>query len=243
MKRKKKEKAENSERWLVSYSDFMTLLMVFFVVLYSMSNVNQKKYQQLANSMGSVFSGAATALGIGEDSGTSSDDTGEPKPLVQTEDEKLKGVEKQVNDVLNELGLEDSVSTSIEERGLVISFNDSIFFDSAKADIKEDMKDKLISVSKVLNKIDNYIRVEGHTDNLPIKDNYFNSNWQLSSVRASNVVELLINYGETSPSRLSAVGYGEYRPISDNNTQEGRAKNRRVDILILNNKFDGTETN
>jgi len=242
MKRKKKEKAENSERWLVSYSDFMTLLMVFFVVLYSMSNVNQKKYQQLANSMGSVFSGGATALGIGEDSGASSDDTGELKPLVQTEDEKLQGVEKQVNDVLNELGLEDSVSTSIEERGLVISFNDSIFFDSAKADIKDNMKDKLISVSKVLNKIDNYIRVEGHTDNLPIKDNYFNSNWQLSSVRASNVVELLINYGKISPSRLSAVGYGEYRPISDNDTEEGRAKNRRVDILILNNKFDGTET-
>lgn len=242
MKKKKKAKAENSERWLVSYSDFMTLLMVFFVVLYSMSNVNQKKYQQLSNSMGSVFSGGATALGMGADSGTSSDNTGELKPLVQTEDVKLQGVEEQVNDVLNELGLGDSVSTSIEERGLVISFNDSIFFDSAKAEIKDEMKTKLISVSKILNKIDNYIRVEGHTDNLPIKDNYFNSNWQLSSVRASNVVELLINYGEISPSRLSAVGYGEYRPISDNNTEEGRSKNRRVDILILNNKFDGTET-
>lgn len=242
MKKKKKAKAENSERWLVSYSDFMTLLMVFFVVLYSMSNVNQKKYQQLSNSMGSVFSGGTTALGLGGDSGTSSDNIGEPKPLVQTEDEKLQGVEEQVNDVLTELGLEDSVSTSIEERGLVISFNDSIFFDSAKAEIKDEMKAKLISVSKVLNKIDNYIRVEGHTDNIPIKDNYFNSNWQLSSVRASNVVELLINYDEISPSRLSAVGYGEYRPVSDNNTIEGRAKNRRVDILILNNKFDGTET-
>lgn len=243
MKKKKKAKAENSERWLVSYSDFMTLLMVFFVVLYSMSNVNQKKYQQLSTSMGSVFSGGETALGLGGDSGTSSDNTGELKPLVQTEDEKLQGVEEQVNDVLTELGLEDSVFTSIEERGLVIRFNDSIFFDSAKAEIKDEMKVKLISVSKVLNKIDNYIRVEGHTDNIPIKDNYFNSNWQLSSVRASNVVELLINYDEISPSRLSAVGYGEYRPVSDNDTQEGRAKNRRVDILILNNKFDGTETN
>lgn len=242
MKKKKKEKAENSERWLVSYSDFMTLLMVFFVVLYSMSNVSQKKYQQLANSMGVVFSGGSTSLGMETDVGDSSNDTGELKPLVQTEDEKLQEVEDQINDVLNELGLRDSVSTSIEERGLVISFNESIFFDSAKADIKDEMKDKLISVSKVLNKIDNYIRVEGHTDNLPIKDNYFNSNWQLSSVRASNVVELLIKYGEISPNRLSAVGYGEYRPISDNNTQEGRAKNRRVDILILNNRFDGTET-
>ena len=145
--------------------------------------------------------------------------------------------------MIKNLGLEDSVSTTIEERGLVISFNDSIFFDSAKADIKENMKTKLVALSEILNKIDNYVRVEGHTDNIPIKNEFYNSNWQLSSIRASNVVEFLIEYGSVSPDRLSAVGYGEYRPISDNNTEEGRAKNRRVDILILNNKYDNIENN
>lgn len=107
----------------------------------------------------------------------------------------------------------------------------------------EDMKLKLVSLSTVLNKIDNYIRIEGHTDNVPIRNEYFSSNWQLSSTRASNVVEYLINNGGISPDRLSAVGYGEYRPVADNSTDQGRSKNRRVDILILNNKYDNIENN
>ncbi len=242
--KKRKEKAENSERWLLTYSDLITLLMVFFVVLYSSSNIDKKKYEQIASSMSSAFTGG-TGIGDGnivQESENSSDE-GELKPLVQTEEEKLQGIEGQVDDMIKNLGLEDSVSTTIEERGLVISFNDSIFFDSAKADIKENMKTKLVALSEILNKIDNYVRVEGHTDNIPIKNEFYNSNWQLSSIRASNVVEFLIEYGSVSPDRLSAVGYGEYRPISDNNTEEGRAKNRRVDILILNNKYDNIENN
>ncbi len=241
--KKRVEKPENHERWLLTYSDLITLLMIFFVVLYSASTVNETKYKQLATSMGAVFTGGSTVLGSEENSGSSSDNAGELKPLVQTEEEKLKGIENQINDIVKDLQLEGSVSTSIEERGLIISFTDSVFFDSGKADIKDELKPKLISVSKILNKIDNYVRVEGHTDNIPINNSDFHSNWQLSSVRASNVVEFLINYGEISPNRLSAVGYGEYRSIADNNTEEGRAKNRRVDVLILNNKFDGTEVN
>ncbi|MBS6501763.1 MAG: OmpA family protein [Clostridium sp.] len=241
--KKRVEKPENHERWLLTYSDLITLLMIFFVVLYSASSVNESKYKQLATSMGDVFTGGSSVLGSAENSGSSSDEPGELKPLVQTEEEKLRGIESQVNDIVKDLELEGSVTTSIEERGLIISFTDSVFFDSAKADIKEELKPKLISVSNILNKIDNYVRVEGHTDNLPISTSDYHSNWQLSSVRASNVVEFLISYGSISPSRLSAVGYSEYRPVADNATEEGRAKNRRVDILILNNKFDNIEMN
>lgn len=241
--KKRVEKPENHERWLLTYSDLITLLMIFFVVLYSASSVNESKYKQLATSMGDVFTGGSSVLGSAENSGSSSDEPGELKPLVQTEEEKLQGIESQVNDIVKDLELEGSVTTSIEERGLIISFTDSVFFDSAKADIKEELKPKLISVSNILNKIDNYVRVEGHTDNLPISTSDYHSNWQLSSVRASNVVEFLISYGSISPSRLSAVGYSEYRPVADNATEEGRAKNRRVDILILNNKFDNIEMN
>ena len=244
MKKRREEKPENNERWLLTYSDLITLLMVFFVVLYSASNINQKKYENLANSMSYAFTGGT---GISdEESGQSlaeSIDDGELAALVQSEEEKLQSLEEQVDSMIKELGLEDSVSTSIEDRGLVISFNDIIFFDSAKADIKENMKSKLVVLSAILNKIDNYVRVEGHTDNIPIKNENYNSNWQLSSTRASNVVEFLIGQGGISPDRLSAVGYGEYRPISDNNTDEGRAQNRRVDILILNNKYDNIEPN
>ncbi|VYU12543.1 OmpA family protein [Clostridium tertium] len=242
--KKRKEKPENSERWLLTYSDLITLLMVFFVVLYSASNINQKKYEKLASSMNSAFTGGTGIIDSGA-GGTNegSSDEGELKPLVQSEEEKLQGIEGQVDEMIKKMGLEGSVSTSIEERGLVISFNDSIFFESAKAEIMEDMKLKLVSLSTLLNKIDNYIRVEGHTDNVPIRNEYFSSNWQLSSTRASNVVEYLINNGGISPDRLSAVGYGEYRPIADNSTNQGRSKNRRVDILILNNKYDNIENN
>ncbi|MBS5938110.1 chemotaxis protein MotB [Clostridium sartagoforme] len=242
--KKRKEKPENSERWLLTYSDLITLLMVFFVVLYSASNINQKKYEKLASSMNSAFTGG-TGIGDSGEGGANegSSDEGELKPLVQSEEEKLQGIEGQVDEMIKEMGLEGSVSTSIEERGLVISFNDSIFFESAKAEIMEDMKLKLVSLSTVLNKIDNYIRIEGHTDNVPIRNEYFSSNWQLSSTRASNVVEYLINNGGISPDRLSAVGYGEYRPVADNSTNQGRSKNRRVDILILNNKYDNIENN
>lgn len=241
MKKKRQEK-ENSERWLLTYSDLITLLMVFFVVLYSASNVNQKKYEKLANSMSYAFTGGSGIIDGGQNADVSSSDN-ELSPLIQTEEEKLQSIEGQVDSMIDELGLKESVSTSIEERGLVISFNDRIFFDSAKADIKEEMNSKLVSLATILNKINNYVRVEGHTDNIPIKNEYFNSNWQLSSIRASNVVEFFIEQGNISPDRLSAVGYGEYRPIADNNTDDGRAKNRRVDILILNNKYDNIEMN
>lgn len=240
--KKRKEKAENSERWLLTYSDLITLLMVFFVVLYSASNVNQKKYEKLANSMSYAFTGGSGIIDNGQPVSETSGE-GELAPLVQNEEEKLLEIEEQVDNMVKELGLEGSVSTSIEDRGLIISFNDSIFFDSAKADIKADMKSKLEALANILNRIDNYVRVEGHTDNIPIKNEYFNSNWQLSSIRASNVVEFLVVKGNMSPNRLSAVGYGEYRPISENNTAKERAKNRRVDILILNNKYDHIEIN
>ena len=161
---------------------------------------------------------------------------------AQAETEKLADIKKKVDELVNNSELKGSVSTSIQERGLLISFNDSVFFNSGEANIKSDWQTKLVSISKVLNGIDNYIRVEGHTDNVAINTNYFHSNWQLSSVRASNVVEFLITQGNVRPERLSSVGYGEYRPIKTNDTEEGKSSNRRVDILILNNKFNNSET-
>jgi chemotaxis protein MotB len=137
--------------------------------------------------------------------------------------------------------LGNQVVVELDERGLAIRLKDSILFDSGKAEIKNELKDQIGKIGKIINKVDSYIRVEGHTDNIPISNQYFKSNWQLSAVRAANVAEVLISESGISPAKISAVGYGEYKPIADNKTPEGRAKNRRVEILIVNEKFNEVE--
>ena len=139
--------------------------------------------------------------------------------------------------------MKDSVNTQIDERGLVVSLNDTLFFDSGRAEIKPESQKKIIEIGKILNQLGNYMRVEGHTDNVPISNGEFSSNWKLSCARAANVTEFFISNCGIQPQKLSAVGYGEYRPIADNSTEEGRAKNRRVDIIIVNSKFNKIENN
>jgi chemotaxis protein MotB len=136
-----------------------------------------------------------------------------------------------------------NVSTSIDERGLVISMNDTLLFDTGKADIRPEFQQELTEMGKILNQLGNYIRIEGHTDNVPISNDEYSSNWKLSCDRASNVTEFLIMKSGIQPQKLSAIGYGEYRPIADNSSEAGKAKNRRVDIIILNSKFNAVEDN
>jgi len=245
MKRIKKEK-DNSERWMLSYLDFITLLMIFFLMMYAISNVDTKKSQALATSLKIGFnSGNGTNIIATSDN---SNETSVVEPIdvqaaaAKAEEEKLADVKKKIDDLVANSELKGSISTSIQDRGLVISFNDTVFFNRGEANIKTDWQSKLVAISKILNEIDNYIHVEGHTDNVAINTNYFHSNWQLSSIRAANVVEFLIAQGSVNPERLSSTGYGEYRPVKSNDTIEGKASNRRVDILILNNKFKASET-
>lgn len=242
MRRIKKEK-DDSERWMLSYLDFITLLMIFFLMMFAISNVDIKKSAALANSLKVGFnSGNGENIIAITDSSNEAPTVVDPIDSTSAEEEKLADVKKKIDELIDNSELKGSVSTSIQERGLIISFNDSVFFNSGEASFKPDWQGKLISISKVLNEIDNYIHVEGHTDNVAINTNYFHSNWQLSSVRAANVVEFLIDQGKVNPGRLSSTGYGQYRPIKSNDTEEGRSSNRRVDILILNNKFNDSET-
>ena len=250
--KKKPVKPDNNERWLLTYSDLITLLMVLFVILYASSNVDTGKYKQLATSFRDALnitpSGGEVGIIEGDVINSDfSDDVATDSPedesdsIVITEQQKLEQVKAEVDNLIAQSGLNSRVVTKIEEKGLVISFTDSIFFDSGTADVKEDYKRQLIEISRVLNKIDNYIRVEGHTDNVAIKTNLFNSNWQLSAVRAANVVEIFINQCGINSNKLSAIGYGEFRPIQTNDTEAGRAANRRVDIVILNSKSNQAE--
>ncbi|EQB89399.1 chemotaxis protein MotB [Clostridium punense] len=257
MKKFEEEHNGNHERWLITYSDLITLLLIFFIILYSFSKIDQQKYTALTNALGSVM-GTGTGKLIGEGGGgdgviplpvpgnnddSSSAEVNSGENTNSTEKDKLEELKGQVDKYLNENGLNSNVNTMIEDRGLIIRVDNTIIFDSGKADIKDIYKSKLIQVGKMLNSIENYIRIEGHTDNVPIKNSHFESNWQLSVIRATNVTEMLINEANINPKRLSAVGYGEYRPISDNTTTDGRSKNRRVDIVIMDTKFNKIEGN
>lgn len=241
MSRKKKApEKENNERWLLTYSDLITLLMIFFVVLFASSNVDKQKFKTLAESMNSAMGGGQHIIGD-TDSNSMTDSNSIQETVQQSETDKLAELKKQLDTYLQQNNMDSATSVDISERGLVVTLNNSLFFDPGKADIRLDSEDKLVQIGKILNQMDNYIRVEGHTDNVPISNAMFHSNWQLSSVRAANVVEVLINKAGMTPQKLSTIGYGEYRPIADNNTPEGRQRNRRVELVVMSSKYNNSE--
>lgn len=250
---KKKPKKENSERWLLTYSDLITLLMIFFVIMYSMSNVDSKKYDSLATSLNSSlnpsinlsFDGGMGGVGIGAGVGisdmggvgTNSDGTSSGGVSYEELITPTQEIFKELTDYLSSHNLSEQVTMHIEPQGLVLSLNEKVFFESGKAEIQPAYKSNLLEISEILKTFDNHISIEGHTDNVPIHNTYFKSNWELAAVRATNVVSLLITDGHIDPSKLSATSYGEYRPVASNDTPDGRAKNRRIDIILLSNIF------
>lgn len=248
---------DHSQDWLTTYSDLMTLLFTFFVLLFSFSVLDQQKFEQtvqsIQGSLGVLISGPSineayppndSTLDSEDADSNQTGETGEENPLeqeirdkeeylrYQLETERLEGLKEELAEYLAEQGIAASVALSVEERGLVIRFQDSVLFESGKADIITGSKTILAEVGRVLLTTENNVRIEGHTDNLPINTVKFPSNWELSTSRATNVLRYLIQEG-ISPERLSAVGYGEYHPLATNDTDEGRQKNRRVDIVIL----------
>lgn len=202
------EEHENTERWLISYSDFLTLLFTFFVALYALSVIDQNKAESFSESLKQVFKVIDDPIKLDK----------EKSPLIKE----------------LELVLKDFQGTSVKEeyRGTVITLPDALLFDSGRAELKPQSKEVLAKLAEKLKGIPNRISVEGHTDNVPIRSETIRSNWELSTLRALSVVHFLIETG-ISPDRLSATGYGEYRNIADNSTPEGRAKNRRVEIVLL----------
>ena len=267
---KKREQAhqeeEAGEAWLLPYSDLMTLLLAVFIVLFAVSKIDAQKAQQISQEfsssmMNKEYNGQGSGSGSGSGSGGSgpisnsspSDATPAGGPLnIDTESElesflgeyelkKLETLKKEIDTKLHDDGMDQSASTMIDMRGLVIRLNNAIFFDSGSAQIKKQSEETLMEVANLLNTVDNYIRIEGHTDNVPIKHSSYPSNWELSTARAVNVVKLFIDKESFSPNKLIAVGYGEYKPVADNSTDEGRAKNRRIDIIILSSKYNNLE--
>lgn len=234
-KHQEHEKEPNHERWLLTYADLITLLMIFFVVLYSLSQVEQKKFEQLSTSLRFVFGGGGSLIGQYPGNAIL------PSPLDT--DSGLSVALEDYEKYMAQAGMQESTQAAVEDRGLVITIQDKLTFQPASAQLTPRAKVQMMLLAKLLNQTNNYVRVEGYTDNTPISTGQFQSNWQLSAVRAANIAEFLVREGGVTPQRISAIGYGEYRPVASNSTEAGRAKNRRVEIILLNKKYDATERN
>jgi chemotaxis protein MotB len=243
MRRRKKEKHANHERWLVSYADFITLLFAFFVVLFASSHVDQHKVERFSHAVRTAFEDMGL-FQIGSQSVAVSEKGSYPQnsqqivePLRPTSaylDRNLSKVRDQLVLEVTEEGFEKKVRINTDRRGLVVSLAEAAFFNSGSADLRQDSLRLLDSVARVLQGVPNKIRIEGHTDNVPIHNERFPSNWELSTTRATNVVAYLLRHYDFQPKLLSPAGYSEYHPVATNDTAEGRALNRRVDLVVLN---------
>ena len=220
--RRKKHNEENHERWLVSYADFITLLFAFFVVMYSSSTVNQEKLQQFAHSFQYTLANPA-GLRAG---GSSPAAQGQPATPLAVMADQLEA------DLLPEID-SGQIEIRLEERGIVLSLRESGFFPAGGAALQAESRPVLARIAAALGRIPGDIRLEGHTDETPIRTARFPSNWHLSTARALAVLKMLSHDFGIPPGRLGAVGYADKRPLAPNDSPQNRAINRRVDIVIL----------
>lgn len=234
-KKKPDEPKKGAPEWMNTYGDMVTLLLTFFILLFSMSSVDAKKF----SGMVAALQGSLGVL----DGGTVMENSVMENVQLQSnlessisEDKDFEKLATDIKEYLNQNGMNNNISVMNENSGLVLRFKDNILFDSGKSEIRAEAYKTLNDMSAMLNKEefkDKMIRVEGHTDNDPIRTGRFPSNWELSTSRSSNVVRFMIEQSGLSPNRLSASGYGEYHPVAPNDSQINKSKNRRVDILIL----------
>lgn len=238
-KKKHNEEHENAERWLLTYADLITLLLAFFIMMYTFSKQDVQKYQEVSTHLKVIFAGGTGIAQKGSVSGTVPLN---PMSIIKAAsgDEIKKRIEQEIKTVANTNGLKDTISIFSDERGIVIRIMDKAFFDEGKAELKDSAKNTLDKIIPVIKQINNHIRVEGHTDNVPIKTNEFKSNWELSVRRGTEVVRHLIERGGVPPQRISAAGYAEYRPVVDNNTMTNRALNRRIEIIVAKNQAESS---
>jgi chemotaxis protein MotB len=231
------EEHENSERWLLTYADLITLLLAFFIMMYTFSKQDAQKYEEVSAHLKSIFSGGSgVAYRASAASGTAFLEVGSKGTQS---DEIKKQLEQQIKTLASNNGNNsDKISIFADERGIVIRIMDKAFFDEGKAELKGSARGALDKIVPVVNHINNHISIEGHTDNVPINTNEFKSNWELSVRRSTEVVRYLIEKGGLRPQRISASGYAEYRPLAENDTPGNRALNRRIEIIVAKSPFE-----
>ena len=250
-RKKAHEEHENHERWLVSYADFITLLFAFFVVMYSISSLNEGKYKVLSQTMIAAFTGQPTTpnpVQVGQpfNSMPSAIDLppipkqqkpevvppGRGGPAAKEVQKTLEGVARQIESLLAGAIRKGDVQVRMTPLGVVIDIHDTVLFASGQAELTPQAQDLLDQIAGVLQGVAYPIQVNGFTDDRPINTPLFRSNWALSSARAVSVVEMFIAQG-VPPEQLVAAGYGQYHPVASNDTARGRAANRRVSVVIV----------
>ena len=216
----------DKDRYIITYADLITLLLGLFIILYAISNVDIAKYQKMMGILGNVF---------GKDVESSNVIEFDNKKFDIRDKITLNSLTSNLQRLISENNFSNSINLEENERGITIHILDDILFSTGKAELRSDSKLILQKIASIIKALPNDIRIEGHTDNIPIKNLVFPSNWHLSVARALNTAYYLIETENLLPEKVSIVGYSEYKPITGNDTQEGRANNRRVDIVILKN--------
>lgn len=226
--------------WMTTYSDLMSLLLTFFILLYSMSNVDVEKFKNITNSLQAILMGldAPTIIEGGSDS--------EPIPIDQSLDMnnyidafitgEIREMYDKVSQYISEEDLDAQVAVSMNQQGVFVDIKVAILFEPGSAELKGSGYQVLNQLEGLINDFDNDIVIEGHTDNVPTNSEIHPTNWELSTARAVSVVRFLSEVEKVDPRRLAAIGYGEYRPIAPNDTTYNKAANRRVNILIVFDK-------
>lgn len=238
MARKKKGHAHEehaSEAWLIPYADILTLLLALFIVLFAGSQADQAKMAAMADAFNAAFNTGGPSFF--DNKGPSASQTStlpidDANQAYIRENQQLTEVQQKMEEYIEKSGLTDELSTVLTEEGLAIRIKENVLFPSGSATLLDDSKKLAKPISELLGKINQRIIISGHTDNVPISNNAFPSNWDLSAQRSLNFMKFLLAQSSLEPARFSTVGYGEYQPVAKNDSDAGRAQNRRVEILI-----------
>jgi len=226
MRRKRKhEEPENTDRWVVSYADFITLLFAFFTTMYAISHVDLGKLQRFSGSMKSAFNAE----------GRESVDTTVIEGIRPVNYADV-GLEQAIEAEFKKFAILDAIAVERDQRGVIVSIGDDVLFDSGSAVLKQSARPILAMIATLIRQSQRAIVVEGHTDNMPLNSPRYASNIELSTARAASTYTYLTSAEAIRPEQMSTAGYGEYRPLASNATPEGRARNRRVDILFVSKK-------
>lgn len=234
------EEHENDERWLLTYADMITLLMVFFVVMFSMANTDLKKFAQVAESMSEAFhvisigSKPGAAI-VGQSRGSSSSSQLSVNFLesLSPRQRDFVAVTSDLTAFAAQANLTGDISVNMNLEGVIISLSNGLIFESGSADLKPESLETLHKIAEILGTINNPVRIEGHTDDTPTNDPHYPTNWELSVARAVTIVRYLVDQEGIAPGRLTAAGQAEFDPVAPNDNRTNRTLNRRADIIII----------
>ena len=215
------QEENEKDRYLITYADLITLLLGLFIILYAISTIDLNKYEKMMRVMGNIF---------GNETITNATAVETPPNVIFTPIEQLK---MDLNQLINNSNYPASLTLEENERGITLHISEEILFPSGSAELSTASLQMLSGIAGIIRQLPNDIRIEGHTDNVPINSRVFPSNWHLSVARALNTAYYLIEEEGLNPDKVSIVGYSEYQPLTSNNNPENRAKNRRVDIVII----------